>query len=135
MAEYFSHAQREQSINGSYEVETFVVNNDTLPPIQGNTRRWKEMTITGQKIELQNMDGASISWHFLGNVGTRRMILNSPDLSTNGHFTFTSDSSRIIMEGLLHTDTLKVVAKKRSASEFLLVSRGFHWMNEYPLNR
>ena len=135
MAEYFSHMQKEQSINGSYEVETFVVNNDTLPPTQGNTRRWKEMTITGQKIELRNMDGAAISWHFLGSVGYRRMIIHSPDLSTNGHFTFISDSSRITIEGLLHTDTLKVVAKKRAGSETLLVSRGFHWMNEYPFNR
>jgi uncharacterized membrane protein YphA (DoxX/SURF4 family) len=135
MAEYFSQVQQEPSINGTYEVETFVINNDTLPPTQGNTRRWKEVTITGQKIELQNMDDAAISWHFLGNVGYRRMIIHSPDLSTNGQFTFTSDSSRIIMDGLLHTDTLKVVAKKKAGSEFLLVGRGFHWMNEYPYNK
>ena len=35
LAEYFSQVQQEQSINGRYEIETFVVNNDTLPPTQG----------------------------------------------------------------------------------------------------
>ena len=133
--EYFVSMERDNWINGQYEIETFVVNNDTLPAVQNDTRRWKEVTISGKEIRIQNMDGASINWHFLGNVGYKRMVIYSPDLSTYGNFTFRSDSSGMTIVGTLHTDTLNIVTHKKSSSGYLLTDRGFHWVNEYPFNR
>lgn len=133
--EYFARTASDNSIDGQYEVETFIVNNDTLPPVQNDTRRWKEIMISGKEIKVQNMDGASISWHFLGNVGYRRMVMHSPDLATYGNFTFHSDSTRIAIDGTLINDKLKIVAHKKSSSGYLLVNRGFHWVNEYPFNK
>ncbi len=135
ITEYFSNVAPQESINGQYEVETFVLNNDTLPPIQTDTRRWKGMMINDKKIELQSMDGATANWHFLGNAGYKRMVIHSPDLSTFGNFTFRSDSIRIVLEGTLNIDTLKIVARRKSSNQFLLVERGFHWVNEYPYNK
>ena len=132
---YFAQANGIGSIDGEYEVETFVLNNDTLPPIQQDTRRWKGMMINGKQIRVESMDGASINWHFLGNIGYKRMVIHSPDLSTYGNFTFNSDSTRMIMDGTLINDKLKIVAHKKSAGGYLLVSRGFHWVNEYPFNQ
>ncbi|HEX6890883.1 MAG TPA: hypothetical protein VF141_09320 [Chryseolinea sp.] len=135
IAEYFARVAPEESINGQYDVETFVLNNDTLPAIQTDTRRWKGMMINDKKIELQSMDGATAGWHFLGNVGYQRIVIHSPDLSTSGNFTFRSDSTRIVLDGMLNSDTLKIVARKKSSNQFLLVERGFHWVNEYPFNK
>jgi len=123
------------SIDGEYAVETFVLNNDTLPQIKEDTRRWKGMTINGKQIRVESMDGAVINWHFLGNTGYRRMVIHSPDLSTYGNFTFHSDSTRISIEGTLINDSLKIIARKKSGGGYLLVNRGFHWVNEYPFNQ
>jgi len=133
--EYFASAAAVSPIDGQYEVDTFVLNNDTLPPIQDDTRRWKGMMINGKEIRVESMDGASIKWHFLGNVGYRRMVIHSPDLSTYGNFTFRSDSTGISIEGTLINDTLKIIAHKKSSGGYLLVNRGFHWVNEYPFNQ
>jgi uncharacterized membrane protein YphA (DoxX/SURF4 family) len=135
LAEYFARAEGISPIDGQYEVETFVLNNDTLPPIEKDTRRWKSMMINGKEIRVESMDGAAIKWHFLGNVGYRRMVIHSPDLSTYGNFTFHSDSTRISIEGTLINDTLKIIAHKKSNGGYLLVNRGFHWVNEYPFNQ
>jgi uncharacterized membrane protein YphA (DoxX/SURF4 family) len=136
ITQYFASVSREDSLNGQYEVETFILNNDTLPAIQTDTRRWKGMMIRDKIIELESMDGASASWHFLGNVGYRRIVIHSPELSTAGNFTFRADSTRIVMEGTLNSDTLTITArKKKEGSQFLLVERGFHWVNEYPFNK
>jgi uncharacterized membrane protein YphA (DoxX/SURF4 family) len=133
--EYFARTAVDNSIDGQYEIETFILNNDTLPAVQSDTRRWKEMMISGKEIKVQSMDGAFISWHFLGNVGYRRMVIHSPDLATYGNFTFRSDSTQIIIEGTLLNDTLNIVAHKKSGNGYLLVNRGFHWVNEYPFNK
>jgi len=134
ITEHFSKENPGHSINGQYDVETFVLNNDTLPALQQDTRRWKTMMINGKKIDLQSMDGVSLSWHFLGHAGYRRMVIFSPDLSTSGTFTFQSDSTLLTIKGILNSDTLNVSARKKTANEFVLLSRGFHWVNEYPFN-
>lgn len=136
MNEYFASVAGQESLNGQYEVETFILNNDTLSAIQTDTRRWKGMMIKDKIIELESMDGASASWHFLGNVGYRRIVIHSPELSTSGNFTFRADSTHIVMQGTLNSDTLTIAArKKKEGSQFLLVERGFHWVNEYPFNK
>jgi hypothetical protein len=32
-------------------------------------------------------------------------------------------------------DSLKINLKKFDMKKFLLINRGFHWVNEYPLNK
>lgn len=132
---YISKIRSDQSIQGQYEVETFIMNHDTVPPGISDTQRWKKIMISGKKIDIQNMDGVSIAWHFLENIHYRRMMMFSPDLSTTGNFTFVADSTLLTMEGVLHRDTLRIISRKTSGSTYLLVDRGFHWVNEYPFNR
>ena len=45
------------------------------------------------------------------------------------------DADRVVLTGTLDNDPLEVRMRRRDPSEFLLVNRGFHWINELPLNR
>lgn len=48
---------------GKYDVQEFILNGDTLPPLTTDTRRWKCMYIySDQSADIQYMDGASIRW-------------------------------------------------------------------------
>jgi hypothetical protein len=38
------------------------------------------------------------------------------------------------MEGTLN-GKIKARLRRAESSDFLLISRGFHWINEYPFNR
>ena len=42
---------------------------------------------------------------------------------------------RLVLEGVLQGDTLSIHLKKFDAQNFLLMNRGFHWINEFPFNR
>jgi hypothetical protein len=35
----------------------------------------------------------------------------------------------------MDNDTMQVLLKKKDVKDYLLVNRGFHWVNEYPFNR
>jgi len=45
------------------------------------------------------------------------------------------DPNRIHLHGMYGVDTLDIVLKDRAQIKRLLEDRGFHWVNEYPLNR
>ena len=45
------------------------------------------------------------------------------------------DSNRFSLMGEWQGDTLEVSFTRKDEDDFLLVNRGFHWINEYPFNR
>jgi hypothetical protein len=40
----------------------------------------------------------------------------------------------VVLQGKLLEETLTVKLRRLDTSRFLLVSRGFHWISEYPYN-
>jgi hypothetical protein len=51
-------------------------------------------------------------------------------------FTYTwADTNHLVLRGSLAGDALEVNLHKLGPTNFLLLNRGFHWINEYPLNR
>lgn len=131
----YANKAKSDQLGGEYEVETFIVNRDTLPPRPDDTRRWKRMMISAKIMDLQSMDGVSIGWHFLRNNHAGKIMMFSPDLSTTGNFTFQADSTMFTMEGILNQDSLRIISRRKSNNPFFLVDRGFHWVNEFPLNK
>jgi hypothetical protein len=45
------------------------------------------------------------------------------------------DKDHLVLQGRLLKDALTVKLRRIDESKFLLVSRGFHWISEVPLNR
>jgi len=135
ITEYLKTADRFEPLLGEFEVESFELNGEVVPPGKMDTRRWKKVIINKKNIDVQSTDGGSIPWHFHGNNHTHKIILLSPDLSTMGNFRFQGDSTKLTIEGILNQDSLKIQLKKKSENQFILVSRGFHWVNEYPFNK
>ena len=120
---------------GEFEVESFVLNGEIIHAGQMDTRLWKKVTLGHGKLTIQHMDDGSISWLFHRSNSYHKFILLSPDLSTTGNFEFHIDGNKLIIEGALSHDVLKIELKKVSDAPFLLTNRGFHWVNEYPFNR
>jgi hypothetical protein len=40
-----------------------------------------------------------------------------------------------VLTGTVDNDPLEIRMRRKDPSEFLLVNRGFHWINELPFNR
>lgn len=45
------------------------------------------------------------------------------------------DADHVVLEGKIGADTITARLKKMDPKKFLLLTRGFHWINERPLNR
>ena len=63
-------------------------------------------------------------------------ISGDPDKTKKNVFTYSRpDPDHLILQGKLFNDTLELRLKRIDPSKFLLVNRGFHWINERPFNK
>lgn len=120
---------------GAYDVQTFVMNNDTLPPLTTDSVRWRRIIIGDRNASLRKMND-SAAWYEC-KVDT---LQHTFELTSDKRFTITmaynkQDSKTYILKGRCLYDTLYMVVKKLDKSSFPLMNRGFHWVNEYPFNR
>ncbi len=128
----------QQPFEGMYDVHYFIRNNDTLPPLTTDTIRWRKLYITNNgraSIQLMNDTLKRFTldkypekkeWEFISRV------------DTNYRFTLhyqKPDSTTFLLSGFIGADSMYVQMRKLSPDNFLLMNRGFHWVNEYPFNR
>jgi hypothetical protein len=58
------------------------------------------------------------------------------DTLTKASFNYIKDGDdHLILTGKMGNDSLFVKLKRYDEKRFRLMSRGFHWINEYPYNR
>jgi uncharacterized membrane protein YphA (DoxX/SURF4 family) len=127
--------KRYAPVMGEFEVETFVLNGDVIPPGQLDTRRWKKIWLKQRTVDIQYMDGGSGPWHCNRNATGSKIILHSLDLWSAGSFSLRANGESFTLEGKLNQDSLKLALRKVGENQFLLVNRGFNWVNDYPFNR
>ncbi len=134
----FGNDATKPALFGNYRVETFVRNNDTLPSLTTDSVRWsKVMVAYGNSMKITKMND-SAKWYKISVFPAehRAMITRFRDSSLANNFSYTQpDSSTLIMAGKWKDDSLFVKMKIEDNKHFLLMNRGFHWINEYPVNR
>ena len=123
---------------GLYEVESFERNGTELPPLTTDSTRWDKLAIDWKdRAMIQYMNGKR-SWSNFIPDSTAGTILYYTNADTMAKDTFIyrwTDSTHIHLEGIHQGDTLYVRMKTKKKEDFLLMNRGFNWINEYPFNR
>lgn len=136
MAEYGDEAKK-PLLYGIYNVESFIKNNDSVPPLITDKLRWNKIIVSwpgSVKIEMMN---ESYEWYaFEPDTLTKRIVMYSWDDTTKkASFIYTfPEKDKMIMHGKWNNDSLVVSCTKFDLNNFLLVNRGFHWINESPMN-
>jgi len=54
---------------------------------------------------------------------------------TESVFHYVESGNELALEGSLEGSAIRTLLRRRDANSFLLLNRGFHWVNEYPFNR
>jgi uncharacterized membrane protein YphA (DoxX/SURF4 family) len=125
-------------IYGSYEVEEFVRNGRTVPPLLTDASRWRRLTsLYPQMLSVRWMDDTSHRYR-PEYVPAKHSVALSPfeGKGRQGAFTYAfPDKDHVVLQGTLLADTLTVRLRRLETRQFRLVSRGFHWVSEYPFNR
>ena len=142
-------ARQLTDVAGSYEVESFVRGGQEVPPVLTDATRWRYVAIEHSRFGLggtrqptdylviQRMDQsrimATVQIQSQGKQGTLQQSMNSLVPSTISWVV--TDDRHVTLTGKLAGDSLVVQLKRLKPDDFLLMNRGFRWINEYPYNR
>jgi len=135
--EEFGPNSPKPELYGLYETTSFVKNNDTIPPLLTDVDRWRYLVIEYiDEVGIYKMD-MSPEW-YQSNIDTleHKLVFTSYEDSTQVYsFNYRKNDSTLYLNGLFKNDTISFTSKRKDREDFLLISRGFHWINEYPFNR
>ncbi|WP_133176719.1 hypothetical protein [Terrimonas sp.] len=123
---------------GLYNVDTFVINNDTLPPLITDTIRWKEFLIEWEGFaRLQDMTDRTSMFTIIQDTISKKIDF-IPKADTALKYTLyydTPGSNKLNFKGMIQKDSVSIFMTRKDTKDFLLMNRGFNWINEYPFNR
>lgn len=138
----YGDAAPRPALYGLYEVESFTRNGEALPLLAGDAVAWRNMMIgTRSRLAVQFMNGTAKRYRVKEDAEKKTLSLSATSYpgeqdSETAELTWSQpDPEYLIVEGSFRNATIHVRLKKIDESKFLLVSRGFNWIQEYPFNR
>lgn len=129
----------EHSLYGVYEVHLFVKNGDTLSsndpmPLMGYPQKWEKLLIDKRDSRIILMDDEQWAMkHELDTVSKTFTMTGYMDESLQYKFTYRQKGNWLYLNS--ENDSLKINLLRKKREEFYLENRGFHWINDYPMNR
>jgi hypothetical protein len=141
----YGDGAKKPMLYGIWEVQSFTRNHQVLPPLLTDTTRWRRVIINNSQfasVRLMNDSSRAFALR-MDSTGVERdstrarFELWAPADSTR-RFPFTyvrPDRDHMSLTGVFKGDTLDVTLTRRDEAKMLLLSRGFHWINEFPFNR
>ncbi len=130
--------QKRPPLYGLYDVETFTRNEQEIPPLTTGAARWKRVAIQyPTSFSIRMMDDSPKGYTAAYNEAQHTVALSmGAEKSDKSTLEYSRpDADHVALTGKLGADTLSIRLRKVDPSRFLLVNRGFHWINELPFNR
>lgn len=148
-------------ISGLYNVETFTADGQERPALLTDGERWRDVVIGKLSpmdglgaFRVRTMAGERLWYRFRYDEAAGRLTLISVqqgpgrvpgstpgaggevDKPAEHEVTLTEAEHGVrVLEGTVEGRALRIVLRERPLEDFLLVNRGFRWINEYPFNR
>jgi uncharacterized membrane protein YphA (DoxX/SURF4 family) len=138
MAKEYGDTAPKPPLYGIYDVKTFNLKGQFVPPLTTDSLRWKRMIISYPGYaRITKMTDSNV-W----------MKLKIDTIAKTLNFTSTKDSTdhyilgykklgkdQLMIKGLMVNDSVTIEFKQFDHTQFNLVKTGFHWINEFPNNR
>lgn len=141
------------AIYGLYEVETFELNGEVRPPLLTDDKRWRRLIVTryGSQPVPNQPPGPRFWTGILHTMSEQKEYVSvahneaagTLELQTRGmgggqKFSLAMsepEPGRVVLEGPYKHGPIRVTMKKVPDAEFNLYKRGFHWIQEMPVNQ
>lgn len=122
---------------GIYDVQSFVRNKDTIAPLATDTIRWRKMMVSYPgHATIKMMNDSNRVYNFIPDVKTHTIVIRTlADTLKQYNFTYVQVKDQVQLKGKIAKDSLHITLAKFDMNSFLLLRRGFHWVNEHPLNK
>lgn len=133
-------------VAGIYEVVEFELDNNEVAPLTSDKIRWNRIVIDNVnpgRIAIDYMTGDRVRFSAELNAETNSIsgrIPPNPQREDSRSKEFFAEwektaENEYTLTGELGDKPLFLKLKKQDHEELLLISRGFHWINEFPFNR
>jgi hypothetical protein len=126
------------ALYGIWNVEELSIDGQTRSPLVTDYGRWRRVVFDfPTAVALQRMDD-SFAWYGASidaKAGTIALT-NGSDKKWKGNLTFQRPAAdQLILDGGMGSQKVHMRLQLVDRSKFMLVSRGFHWVSEFPFNR
>ncbi|WP_345949053.1 DoxX family protein [Mucilaginibacter sp. PAMB04274] len=124
-------------LSGLYNVETFVTDGDTLAPVLTEAIRWRRLNISAfGNAQIYLMNDSVETYKLLTDTTVKSLGFYEQDQNQRQVLYYTAvKPGLLLLKGKLYNNNIEVTMRKIESKDFLLMNRGFHWINEYPFNR
>ena len=132
----YGEKREKSTLYGVYDVTTFVDNNDTIPPLLGDQHRWKKVLFDyPDRISIITMDDNILRFKSEIDTASQRIKLTDYSAGDSYEILFEKNEQDLALSGNLYGKDLFMELTYYDISNFALLNRGFHWINEVPYNR
>ena len=121
-----------------YEVESFKRAGVEVPPLATDEGRWRYFTLNGRGgAVIRSVGGKRTAYRAKTDLEKNEVTLTPQNGEGKPSILAFSPVApgKLRLMGSLGDEALEVVVRRREPQEFLLINRGFHWINETPFNR
>jgi uncharacterized membrane protein YphA (DoxX/SURF4 family) len=123
---------------GLWDVEELVVDGQVRPPLLTDANRWRRVMFTGgNRMSFQLMSGSRDRFNVDIDPKKRTLAFTKrDDPSWKSTLAYNRPQPKLLlMQGTFDGHKVRVRARQGEIPKFLLMTRGFHWINERPFNR
>jgi hypothetical protein len=122
----------------TYTIDSFVQNHKALPPMVAYNNQWQTLEISMYKpyVTIVLLNGKKTYFNVERDPQHDSLRISLVrDSITNYNMAYHRVDSTLTIEGIYLKDTFFIKMHSPAEKKYLLTSRGFHWINEYPFNR
>lgn len=137
---YHSHKEytTKPPLYGVWNVEEFVIDGQARPALVTDESRWRRVVFGFPGMVSIQLMGDSRQRYRLALDETKKLLVltKRDDPKWRTSLSYRQPGPQLLaMEGTLDGHQVRARLRRVDESKFLLVTRGFHWINEYPYNR
>jgi uncharacterized membrane protein YphA (DoxX/SURF4 family) len=134
----FGSGRPKSALYGIWNVEQLSIDGQTRSPLLNDYDRWHRVIFDfPERMSFQRMDDTFVTYSSSINVkeGTLVLTQHSPEnWKADFHFQRPAQD-QLTLDGKMDGHTIHMQLQLVDRNKFLLVNRGFHWIQEYPYNR
>ncbi|HEY2497964.1 MAG TPA: hypothetical protein VGK24_12915 [Candidatus Angelobacter sp.] len=126
-----------KSLYGTWGVDEFSVDGQPRPPLLTDEMRWQKIVVNiNTALAVQGMDGKLIRFQAKMDLNKKTIELTKQsDPKWKASLTYELPTPQtMIADGQIGTQTIHIKLHHLD-EQYLLNTRGFHWINELPFNR
>lgn len=123
---------------GIWKVDQFKIAGEDRPPLLTDSVRWRHVIFDHAGTMIIQSMSDSRKYYLLDLDSNKKLLaLTTPDdPSWKSDISYRQPEPGLLeLEGMFDGRTTWASLRRIDESNFLLINRGFHWINEYPFNR